>query len=54
MTSLNQMPGSYEEFLLQNRKYINGSFLYVILTCIFTGPAIALGIYLAGLIIMKL
>ncbi|SEA46502.1 diguanylate cyclase (GGDEF) domain-containing protein [Pseudobutyrivibrio sp. ACV-2] len=45
MTSLNQMPGSYDEFLLQNRKYINGSFLYVIFTCIFTGPAIALGIY---------
>lgn len=45
MDKLNQLPGSYEEFLLHNRKYINGSFLYVILTCILTGPAIALGIY---------
>ncbi len=45
MTSLNQMPSSYNEFLLQNRKYINASFLYIILTCIFTGPAIGLGIY---------
>ncbi len=45
MTSLNQMPSSYDEFLLQNRKYINASFLYIILTCILTGPAIGLGIY---------
>ncbi len=45
MTRLNQMPSSYDEFLLQNRKYINASFLYIILTCTFTGPAIGLGIY---------
>ncbi|MBO6128626.1 MAG: GGDEF domain-containing protein [Pseudobutyrivibrio sp.] len=45
MDKLDKMPKSYEEFLLQNRKYLNKSMLYVILTCIFTGPAIALGIY---------
>ena len=40
-----QTPLNYDDFLLQNRKYINASILRIILVCIFTGPAIALGIH---------
>ena len=45
MDKLSQMPSNYEEFLLQNRKYINSCMIDIITLCIFTGPAIALGIF---------